>query len=210
MRYLLIAVAVFFSIINASHAQDAGLYDPAVNPEAAFVRFINLNSHASKPFKLQGKETGLAGFGQATPYHPTEAGAVKAASGNNHLEIEAKRQNFYTIVDTPGKLVLIKDKPVTGTKAQIGISNFSLQSALTLKTIDGATAIAGPVEPGGNAIRDINPVNVAMAIYQGDKKIKEVGEKVMARGIAYLVLIYEGADNELQVSYIEAAIDTRR
>lgn len=211
MKYFLITFLGFLFMAANTQAQDAGLYDPMAAPDSAFIRLINVrDANAARPLKLNGKILDAAALGQATAYFATKDGLTRIAVDNKKLEKSTVRKRFYTVADSKNGLVFIEDKAVPKDKAQITLYNFSPKNGLVLKTLDGKTAIAGPVSTGKAVTKDVNAVKVYMALYNGKEKFLDLGEKAFSRGMSYSVLVYEGASGEPQASFVEAAIDTRR
>ncbi|MFH7456928.1 alginate O-acetyltransferase AlgF, partial [Pseudomonas syringae group genomosp. 7] len=58
-------------------------------------------------------------------------------------------------------------------KSLVRVKNLSDKS-LTLKTAEGKTEVVNTVAANGTGEREINPVKVSQALYDGDKKVNDV------------------------------------
>ena len=109
---------------------------------------------------------------------------------------------YYTLVNSSsGNPQLIEEPPFKNKqKALVRVQNLSDQS-LTLKTADGKTEVVSPVAAKGRGEREINPVKVNLALYQGDKKVGDVKPVALARGEA-AVLYVTGSGNSLSPVWV--------
>lgn len=55
-------------------------------------------------------------------------------------------------------------------------------SKLTLKTTDGKTDVVKDVDPQSHGDREINPVKVNLALFDGSKKVSDLKPVTLARG----------------------------
>lgn len=209
MKYILIALLSFFCA--GAYAQDAGLYEPMAAPDSAFVRFININDASpSETFRLNGKILTGPAVGQGTAYYPVSDKATTMAVSDKSIGKNTVSGAFYTVVNTSNGLVLIDDTSFRKEKSLISFYNFGSNKNLMLSTLDGKIDIAGPLLYGKAASKEINGVKISMAIYEGNDKLVDIGEKAFVRGMAYTVVAFKRSDGSISASIIEAAIDTKR
>jgi alginate O-acetyltransferase complex protein AlgF len=87
------------------------------------------------------------------------------------------------------------------------VQNLSDQ-ALTLKTADGKTEVVKPVAAKARGEREINPVKVSLALYEGDKKVSDLKPVALERGEA-AVLYVTGSGSNLSPVWVKRPVSTR-
>ena len=80
--------------------------------------------------------------------------------------------------------------------------------ALTLKTADGKTEVVKTVAAKGRGEREINPVKVSFALYDGDKKVSDLKPVALERGEA-AVLYITGSGSNLAPTWVKRPVSTR-
>lgn len=80
--------------------------------------------------------------------------------------------------------------------------------ALTLKTADGKTDVVKSVAAKGRGEREINPVKVSLALYDGDKKVGDVKPVALERGEA-AVLYVTGSGSSISPVWVKRPVSTR-
>ena len=94
-----------------------------------------------------------------------------------------------------GSPQLIEEPPFKNKqKALVRVQNLSDQS-LTLKTADGKTEVVKPVAAKGRGEREINPVKVSLALYEGDKKVSDLKPVALERGEAAVLYVTGSGSN---------------
>ena len=94
-----------------------------------------------------------------------------------------------------------------GQKSLVRVQNLSDKS-LTLKTADGKTDVVPNVAAKGRGEREINPVKVSLALYEGDKKVGDVKPVALERGEA-AVLYVTGNGSNLSPVWVKRPVSTR-
>ncbi len=204
---LLAFVVVAFGA-GQSRAQDEGLYDPVAPEGSAFVRLINAGTadQAAKP-EIRGKAYNEVGHNKAGAYVPVKEGqadiAVGAAKASETLESGA----YYTAVLKGETLTVLKDEALKDqSKAIIGFYNLTGKK-LSLKTADGKIEVVPAVEPGKAGYREINPLAVQLAVFDGDTKTADVPNVELKRNAATGVMAKEDKDKVEAVQF-QATTDT--
>ncbi|RUH73847.1 hypothetical protein IPC482_05870 [Pseudomonas aeruginosa] len=125
-------------------------------------------------FALQNPTTGDAWLG---------ALAYTAQVGQQSLPVKLDPDSYYTLVSQPGgKPQLVAEPPFKNKqKALVRVQNLS-GSKLTLKTADGKTDVVKDVGPQSHGDREINPVKVNLALFDGSKKVSDLKPVTLARG----------------------------
>ena len=91
--------------------------------------------------------------------------------------------------------------------ASVGNTNLS-DKPLTLKTADGKTAVVEAVKAKGTGEREINPVKVSLALYDGATKVGDVKPVALERGEA-AVLYVTGSGSSLSPVWVKRPVSTR-
>lgn len=165
------------------HAQagEAALYGPAAPKGSAFVRLYNAGMQATTVKVGSASITSTAPqAGSAFSFLP--AGSYTAEVSGKSVPVKLEADQYYTLVNTPDAPQLVADPAFYNRqKALVRLHNLTDQP-LSLKTKDGATQVIEPVAPGTHGDREINPVKVNLALYQGDQRISDLETTLLERG----------------------------
>ena len=103
--------------------------------------------------------------------------------GSQTVSVKLAADHYYTLVNnSSGQPQLIEEPPFKNKqKSLVRVQNLS-DKALTLKTADGKTDVVKAVAAKGRGEREINPVKVSLALYDGDKKVGDVKPVALERG----------------------------
>jgi alginate O-acetyltransferase complex protein AlgF len=123
--------------------------------------------------------------------------------------VKLAADHYYTLVNNAsGQPQLIEEPPFKNKqKALVRVQNLS-DKPLTLKTADGKTEVIPTVAAKGRGEREINPVKVSLALYEGDKKVGDVKPVAMERGEA-AVLYVTGSGSSLSPVWVKRPVSTR-
>lgn len=190
-------------------AQDQGLYDPLPPEGSAFVRFVNeYEATTSQQAKANSKGYDYLNFKQVSSYYVVPQGPVKAEVGKAAADFTAESGKFYTVVLNEAGTVDVKTDPANENqaKSQVVFYNLSDNADLSLKTADGAVEIVPPQAAGGVADKQINPVKVSLAVFDGTTKIKDLGPVSLDRGVSYSAIVMSNND----VEWVRASTNTTR
>jgi alginate O-acetyltransferase complex protein AlgF len=136
-------------------------------------------------------------------------GDYTAKLGSQSLPVKLAGDHYYTIVNNAsGKPQLVEEPPFKNKqKSLVRVQNLSDKS-LTLKTADGKTDVVKAVAAKGTGEREINPVKVSLALYDGDKKVTDVKPVALERGEA-AVLYITGSGSSLSPVWVKPPVATR-
>ncbi|MCL6691478.1 alginate O-acetyltransferase AlgF [Pseudomonas sp. R3.Fl] len=176
-----LALALGLAAFGA-HAGEAALYGPQAPKGSAFVRAYNAgNSELSV-------SVGNAQLNDVSPLGSSDfkflpPGNYTAKVGSQSLPVKLDPDAYYTLVSQPGgQPRLVPEPPFKNKqKALVRVQNLSGQ-ALTLKTADGKTEVVGNVAPQSHGDREINPVKVNLALFEGGKKVSDLKPVTLERG----------------------------
>ncbi|MBA6064788.1 alginate O-acetyltransferase AlgF [Pseudomonas mosselii] len=200
-KALTLAAGLSLASLQAFAGADAALYGPSAPKGSTFVRLYNATSSpaAASVGNTQIKQVGAQA---SSDFSFLPGGDYTAQVGGKSVPVKLAADKYYTLVNSSsGNPQLIEEPPFKNKqKALVRVQNLSDQS-LTLKTADGKTEVVSPVAAKGRDEREINPVKVNLALYQGDKKVGDVKPVALARGEA-AVLYVTGSGNSLSPVWV--------
>ena len=136
-------------------------------------------------------------------------GDYTAKVGSQSVPVKLAADHYYTLVNNAsGQPQLIEEPPFKNKqKSLVRVQNLSDQ-ALTLKTADGKTDVVKAVAAKGRGEREINPVKVSFALYDGEKKVSDLKPVALERGEA-AVLYVTGNGSNLSPVWVKRPVSTR-
>lgn len=194
--------------MTALAASDSALYGPTAPKGSTFVRLFNAsNSEASA-------NVGSANLNDVAPLASSDfsflpQGDYTAKVGSGSLPVKLAADHYYTLVNYGSAApVLVEEAPFTNKqKSLVRLQNLSDQP-LALKTADGKTEVVANVQAKGTGQREINPVKVSLALYDGDKKVSDLKPVALERGEA-AVLYVTGSGSSLSPVWVKRPVSTR-
>lgn len=203
------ALAVGFGLLSAQAfaAGDAALYGPTAPKGSAFVRVYNASGQQVNSTIGNNKAADVsAGKGTAFEFMP--GGQYTAKLGSESLPVNLAGDHYYTIVKTAsGTSKLVEEGAFTNKqKALVRVQNLS-DKPLALKTADGKEVIPA-VAPNGHGEREINPVKVSLALFDGANKVADLKPVNLERGKA-TVLFVTGQGTSLNPAWVEQTDSAR-
>ena len=200
-------LASFLMVFSVQAADEK--YPGAPPPNAAFVRFfnVNINKNSTLSTSIRGKAYYSALPGQVGAYFAVSDGEAKITLGTAKVT-ETLRAGVSYSVGLLKREILVLEEPAYDSrlKAQIVLVNLSKADGISLKTANGTTGVIASVASGELGARAVNAIKIGFAVYSGDKKIADLSERTLERGAGYAVLVYEGWDGKLVVSYDKSEI----
>jgi alginate O-acetyltransferase complex protein AlgF len=194
-----------WAVVNA----DEGLYDPLPPEGSAFIRFMNdQGDTGSEPAAANGKTFDYVEYKEVSSYFVVPQGKVDIKIGENAGNFDAESGKFYTAILNKDNSVKVTPDAVNDnrSKAQIIFYNLSEKPNLSLKTSDGGVEIIPPLAAGESSERQINPVKVSLAVYDGDEKVKDLGSLSLERSKSYSTVVFDESD----VEWINSTTNTGR
>lgn len=175
------ALALGLGALHA-HADEGGLYGPQAPKGSAFVRAYNAGNSELSVTVGNTALNDIAPQG-SSDFKFLPAGNYSAQVGSSNLPVKLGADQYYTLASQPGEPPqLVEEHPFKNKqKALIRVQNLS-DSKLTLKTADGKTAVVEAVAPDGTGEREINPVKVGLALFDGDRKVSDLKPVTLERG----------------------------
>ena len=185
-----------------TQANEAALYAPIAPKGSAFIRAYNAGNSEVNVSVGNTDLNGIAPLA-SSDFSFLPAGNYSADVGGDVLSVKLDADSYYTLVSQAGeKPQLVEEAPFENKrKAMLRVQNLS-DSKLSLKTADGKAVVVDEVAPDGHGEREVNPVKVSLALYQGDKKISTLKPVALSRG--ELVCLYvTGSGNELSPVWVK-------
>ncbi|MBF8163894.1 alginate O-acetyltransferase AlgF [Ectopseudomonas hydrolytica] len=199
------ALALGLGMLQAQ-ANDAALYGPKAPKGSAFVRAYNASS---SELDVRVGETHLK---QISPLGSSDfkflpAGSYQAQVGDAQLPVQLQADRYYTLVSQTGtEPRLVEEPPFTSRqKALLRVQNLT-DSTLSLKTADGKTDVVADVKPDGRGDREINPVKVGLALFDGERKVADLKPVTLERG-EVVSLFVTGGQGKLSPVWVKRPID---
>ncbi|MDH4611374.1 alginate O-acetyltransferase AlgF [Pseudomonas sp. BN102] len=165
-----------------ANADEGGLYGPKAPKGSAFVRAYNAGSSELSVNVGNTALTDVPPQG-SSDFKFLPAGNYSAQVGSGNLSVKLEADRYYTLVNQAGKDPQLVEEPAfkNKQKALLRVQNLS-DAKLTLKTADGKTPVVEEVAPQGRGEREINPVKVGLALFDGERKVSDLKPVSLQRG----------------------------
>ena len=204
------ALAAGLSLLSlqAFAGADAALYGPSAPKGSTFVRIYNAGNQAVSASVGTTKINDVAAQA-SSDFSFMPQGDYSAQVGSQSLPVKLASDHYYTLVNNAsGSPQLVEEPPFKNKqKSLVRVQNLSDQ-ALTLKTADGKTEVVKAVAAKARGEREINPVKVSLALYEGDKKVSDLKPVALERGEA-AVLYITGSGSTLSPVWVKRPVSTR-
>ncbi len=188
---------------------ESGLYDPAPPPGSAFVRVINATTAPDIAASLDGAGWTKTEASGPSAYRPVPAGAHEAAIAGKSTAFSVEAGQFYSVVAggdaaAPEVTVMPDPKLDSMAKALISLYNLTDKPGLSLKTADGKIPVIEAVGADAAGNRQVNPLKVQFAVFDGDQSVAQIEEVSIERGAAYSVIVTD-IGGKLQAQWARSA-----
>ncbi|MGR3894434.1 alginate O-acetyltransferase AlgF [Pseudomonas sp. 1176_21] len=194
--------------LQAWAGADAALYGPSAPKGSTFVRLYNAGNQpvAASVGNTQISEVAVQG---SSDFSFMPQGDYSAKVGSQTVPVKLAGDHYYTLVNHGSGQPQLVEEPSFKNKQKslVRVQNLSDQ-ALTLKTADGKTEVVKPVAAKARGEREINPVKVSLALYEGDKKVSDLKPVALERGEA-AVLYVTGSGSNLSPVWVKRPVSTR-
>ncbi|MFO1350180.1 MAG: alginate O-acetyltransferase AlgF [Gammaproteobacteria bacterium] len=206
----LIAGAILLGMVggSAAWAQDEALYDPAPPPNAAFVRVVNATGETA-PISAQIAEVSFKdiAYPAASPYRIVHEGQHDASVGNKKETVTIEAGKYYTLaaIGSGGALHLAAISDTISTNpAKCGVLfyNLSDKTSASLRVPSRKVDIVGDLGSGQGKMREVNAIDVDLAVVTGDKTVAEF-PKVQLKRRTHLSFVLTGSGDKLQALMVE-------
>jgi len=206
-KALTLAAGLSLASLQAFAGADAALYGPTAPKGSTFVRLYNAAS-APAAASVGNTQIKQVGAQASSDFSFLPGGDYTAQVGGKSVPVKLAADKYYTLVNNNGgNPQLIEEPPFKNKqKALVRVQNLTDQ-ALTLKTADGKTEVVQSVAAKGRGEREINPVKVNLALFEGDKKVGDLKPVALERGEA-AVLYVTGSGSNLSPVWVTRPVST--
>ncbi|WP_017904217.1 alginate O-acetyltransferase AlgF [Pseudomonas asplenii] len=208
LKTLAMAAGLSLLSLQVWAAGDAALYGPTAPKGSSFVRLYNASNQEVSA------TVGATALNDVAPLASSDfsfmpGGDYSAKVGSQSLPVKLAPDHYYTLVNNAsGQPQLIEEPPFKNKqKSLVRVQNLS-DKALTLKTADGKTDVVQSVAAKGRGEREINPVKVSFALYDGNQKVTDLKPVALERGEA-AVLYVTGSGSSLSPVWVKRPVSTR-
>ncbi|MDY7568226.1 alginate O-acetyltransferase AlgF [Pseudomonas sp. RTC3] len=203
----LVAGLGLFSL-QAFAGGDSALYGPTAPKGSTFVRVYNA-SNAEISASVGNTNLNEIAPLASSAFSFMPQGDYSAKVGSQTVPVKLASDHYYTLVsNTSGTPQLVEEPPFKNKqKSLVRVQNLT-DKALTLKTADGKTDVIPAVAAKGRGDREINPVKVSLALFDGDKKISDLKPIALERGEA-AVLYVTGSGSNVSPVWVKPPVATR-
>ncbi|HSC85157.1 MAG TPA: alginate O-acetyltransferase AlgF [Pseudomonas sp.] len=200
------ALALAVGALHA-HADEGGLYGPQAPKGSTFVRAYNAGSSELSVSVGNTALNDIAPLG-SSDFKFLPAGSYSAQVGSSNLPVQLDADHYYTLVNQPGAAPKLVEEPPfkNKQKALVRVQNLS-NTKLTLKTADGKTPVVADVAPNGRGEREINPVKVGLALFDGERKVSDLKPVVLERG-EVVCLYITGSGGKLSPVWVKRPVES--
>jgi alginate O-acetyltransferase complex protein AlgF len=199
-KRLILGLSMTLGLISVTaSAQDGSLYAPPPPADAAAVRALTLIPGAATTIQV-GLVKLQARAGLPSGYHYVKQGQVPVKVAGQEAGQEAAKPfaagRYYSIVAGNfgrEKFRIYTDPKPSLSKATIVFYNLSALDQVSLKTADGKITLQQGVAHGASVSRDVNPLRVGFAVFQGAKKLGVIAPVQLRRGATLGIFLTQGS-----------------
>jgi alginate O-acetyltransferase complex protein AlgF len=167
----------------------AGLYPPAAPPGSAFVRVFNATAQAKISAKIGDKNVPDAAALDASGYVFLAPGQYPASVGTSQQNLTLARSHCYTLaVTASGLRPFDQDCFNSQLKSLLTVYNLIDGTTLNLRLGNG-TPVINDVAANASNQREVNPVKVDLAVYNGESKLADAKPVALERGKVYSLFV---------------------
>lgn len=163
-------------------AQEGSLYAPPPPADAAAVRAVPAGAGA---IIQVGGVTLQAKPGYPSGYRHVKQGQLPVKVGGQAVAKPFVAGRYYSLVAGNfgrDKFRIFADPKPSLSKATVVFYNLSALDGVSLKTADGKITLQQNVAHGVSVSREVNPLRVGFAVYQGARKLGTVAPLQLRRG----------------------------
>jgi hypothetical protein len=191
MKFLCGVALVSASLVNATFAQDAGLYENAIDPTKAYVRVLVTQSDQANV----GGSPVTVSDEQVSGYVSVPPGSISIGSGDNAAEMNVEAGTYYTFAQAADGFVQFVD-PAIGdpSKAELLFYNLTGRSGVDLFVPAGKTNAITGVDAGASKSVELRaPLTLAFEAQLDGTALASVADVKLERKQAVSLFLTETA-----------------
>lgn len=194
-RGLMMAAAL---AATAATAGDEGVYGPVAPPNSAFVRVFNATSQPEIEARIADKVMADIGAYGASEYVFLPPGSHTLTAGTVQQAVTLKANRYYTaVLEGQSIRLLDNDRYNNRMKSLVILYNLVDGTTLSLKTPDGRPVVENVAENSFGS-REVNPVKVSLALFDGAKRVADVRPMNLERGRAFSLFVAGSREQPVQ------------
>ncbi len=192
-KALTLAAGLSLASLQAFAGADAALYGPSAPKGSTFVRLYNAGS-APTAASVGNTQIKQVGAQASSDFSFLPGGDYTAQVGGQSVPVKLAADKYYTLVNNAsGTPQLVEEPPFKNKqKALVRVQNLSDQAL---------PEVVKSVAAKGRGEREINPVKVNLALFEGNKKVGDVKPVALERGEA-AVLYVTGSGTRLSPVWV--------
>jgi len=177
------------SLAHVPMAQ-AQLYAREAPPNSAFIHVFNATPSAGVNVQIGAESQPPLPPYAATRFLFLAPGEYPVVVGARTQTFKLEANHYYTVTAGPEGMKLLEfEGPLSRLKVAIALFNLMTDMSVSLKTADGSTPVFEAVAPGTSVQRTINPLQLNLALYNGDKKVADVPSISPQRGQSFSLFV---------------------
>jgi len=175
--------------VTAATAGDEGVYGPVAPPGSAFIRVFNATNTPEVEARIADKAMQDIGAYGASEFVFLPPGQHTLSIGAVQKPVSLKANRYYTAVLEGQQVTLLDNERYNNRlKALVILYNLVDGSTLSLKTPDGRPVVENVAENKFGA-REVNPVKVNLALFDGATRVADVRPMSLERGRAFSLFV---------------------
>ena len=179
----LVVATVLMILASPARAADEALYGPTAPPGSAYLRVFNATHQPLAGAQIGNQRIPSTAAAGASDFVFLPPGRHELITGGLSQSVEMASGRAYTaVVADAGIQILEAGRFDNRLKALVMFYNLTDEAALTLRTADGGTEVVGTTPAPGLQSREVNPVNVDFAVFDGDRKLADAPPVQLQRG----------------------------
>ena len=186
-RFMSTCMLVFLACIPVARAQ---LYAREAPPGSAFIHVFNATSGTGVPVQIADRVQPPLPPYTASAFIFVPPGEYVVRAGAHAQPFKLEGNHYYTVAANATGLRLFDfSEPLTKLKATIALFNLTPDLTLTLKTVEGGTTVFDAIAPDTSTQRAINPLQLDLALFSGERKIANVPTVALQRGQSFSLFV---------------------
>lgn len=176
---------------TAVFAGEEDLYAPVPPADSAFVRAVNLTGKADQAIQIDSSKFPASSESMVSDYIIVKQGKHDVVFGDHKQTADIEAKQYYTIAaNADGSIKVLKDALVENpAKAMIYFYNFSTAADAALASPSHKATVFEKIAPLNAAYRDINAVNLDLAVKADGKDVTTLEKVELKRQMATSVFL---------------------
>jgi alginate O-acetyltransferase complex protein AlgF len=202
MKFFCSAALFSAMLVSTSSAQDAGLYENALDPTRAYVRVMVAQSDQAN---IGGSPVALSDE-QVSGYVSVPPGAVSIGAGVDAVEMNVEAGTYYTFAQADENFIQFIDPPIKDpSKAEVLFYNLSTHSGVDLFVPVGKTNAMSGVEAGASQSVELRaPLTLAFEAQLDGAVLASVADVQLERKQAVSLFLTETAQGTQLVQVVNS------